>query len=282
MQVDLGFANRDRILQSSKKIFKQFQHAPWKNLGCLGKSIKTLRPLLKQILMFGYIFSFHLPQRLVRYLGTGGSLALIRGIHSSQLRQKKPESYIAESLACTLGPGIQECKSAINEGYSRSVLERAKSPAENFWQQTGYYRDGAATDRWEKSLEILVALQNLTSEPSSPDRRRSSTSTSSTLFNPPLKGTLGAPATILWGLKDLAIGKQVCLDGIGDYLTRGSEVVLLPRSGHWTALEAESRAALARVIGLYAGGLEEQVTGKISVTKYVNEVYEGATTFVQK
>lgn len=243
--------------------------------------------------MFGYIFSFHLPVRMVKYLGTGGSLAFIRGAHHAQRRSKtQKDPYIPEALACTLGPSEQECKVTSNgingsakEMYGPSVLERAKSPAALFWEQTCYYRDGVGFKPWTKSLETiadLYALDAAASEPSSPAGRRSSSSASSGLFTPQLKGVLNAPATILWGQKDLAIGKQICLDGLGDYLAKDSEVVMLPRSGHWTALEPESRAALARVVGLYAGGQESQVVGKASITKFVNEVYEGATQFVKK
>jgi hypothetical protein len=240
--------------------------------------------------MSGYIFSFHLPMFMVRYLGVGGNLAFIRGIHAAQQRTKKPGLYAPESLACTLGPSEHECKSnAESNGYKpvgaygASVLQRARSPAENFCQQTGYYRDGAANGVWKKSIETIVALQNLTpNESTSPTRRRSSSSASSALFSSPFKNVLGAPATVVWGVKDLALGKQVCLDGIGDYLVKDSEVILLNRSGHWTPLERESRAALARVIGLYAAGGEEHITGKLSMTKYVSEVYEGAAEFVKK
>ena len=73
-----------------------------------------------------------------------------------------------------------------------------------------------------------------------------------------------APATIIWGEKDLACSKAICLDGIGDYLAKDSEVTLLPRSGHWTPIEVESRAALARVIGMYATNGGNPV---LSVTK---------------
>lgn len=95
------------------------------------------------------------------------------------------------------------------------------------------------------------------------------------------KGVLNAPATILWGEKDQACSKAICLDGIGDYLAKESEVVLLPKSGHWTPIEPESRAALASVIALYAGNGVEQ-KGVLTVTKHVNKVYEGATMMVKK
>lgn len=95
------------------------------------------------------------------------------------------------------------------------------------------------------------------------------------------KGVLHAPATILWGERDQACSKAICLDGIGDYLSKDSEVVLLPNSGHWTPIEPESRAALASVIALYAGNGNEG-KGPMTATKQVNTVYKGATMMVKK
>ncbi|ETN40628.1 uncharacterized protein HMPREF1541_04905 [Cyphellophora europaea CBS 101466] len=289
--VALSFANRDRIAHSSEKIFKQFRRSPWQNFGCLGKSLKALSPLFIQALMFGYIASFHLPVQMVKYLGTGGNLAFIRGCHSVQRGSKKIELYIAEALAGTLGPGPQECKvtsaqatNGSNQGYGESVLQRAKSPAIAFWHQTCYYRDGASYKPWTKSLETiadLYALDSAASESSSPARRRSSSSASSGLFTPQITGLLHAPATVLWGLKDRACGKQICLDGMGDYLAKDSEIVLLPRSGHWTPLEPDSRVALARVVGMYAES-QENAVARASVTKFVGEVYEGAVQVTKK
>ena len=167
-------------------------------------------------------------------------------------------------------------------GYGESVLRRAQSPKEAFWQMTGYYRDGVASQPWTKSLEAIMdlsAIDNEASNSPSPMRRRSSSSNSSAT-NGMYSGVLHAPATIIWGGKDLALSKAICLDGIGDYLARDSEVVLLPKAGHWTTIEPESRAALASVIGLYAStGSEKKV---LSVTKHVNDVYEGATMVARK
>lgn len=280
-------------MNSSRKIFRQFRQSPWKNFGCLGKSLKALGPLLIQILMFGYIFAFHLPVRMVKYLGTGGNMAFIRGAHNTQRGQKKVELYIPDMLASTLGPSVQECKTTSLNGYNgseketygESVLERAKSRSAVFWEHTCYYRDGVANKPWAKSLELIAELYTLdtaASESSSPAGRRSSSSGSSTLFTSQIKGALNSSATVIWGKKDLAMSKQICVDGLIDYLPRDSEIVLLPRSGHWTPVEPDSRAALARVVGLYAGGQDELVVGKASITKYVSEVYDGAVQLGKK
>ena len=284
------FANRDRILNSATKIFKQFRQAPRRNFGCVSKSLHTLGPLLFQMLLFGYQFVFHLPYFLVTWLGTGGNYAFIRGAHKISHGEHKADYNMMESLAASFGPSEAECKppsdptmnGATSEGYGESVLRRAKSPKNAWWQMTRYYTDGAAYKTWSKDLQTiadLYALDSEASDSSSPVRRRSSSSASSAFLTDTYKGALRAPATILWGEKDQACTRKMCLDGIGDYLMRDSEVVLLPRSGHWTAIEPESRAALARVIGLYARNGDEM---PLSVSKYVTDVYEGATMMVKK
>jgi hypothetical protein len=244
-----------------------------------------------QLLLFAYQFVFHLPFALVTWLGVGGNFAFLRGAHKISHGKSSANYNMADSLAVTFGPSEPECKpmshsgmnGAISEGYGNTVAKRAKSEKAVFWSMTRYYTDGLASKPWTKSLETiaeLYALDSEASESSSPARRRSSSSNSSALFPTIYKGALQAPTTVLWGEMDQACTRGVCIDGIGDYLARDSEVILLPRSGHWTPVEAESRAALASVIGLYAKASTQDSIP--SVLKHVTEVYEGATIMVRK
>lgn len=93
---------------------------------------------------------------------------------------------------------------------------------------TAYYRDGLLTQPWNKSLETLTTLLDFES-PSQPRRHSSGAS----LFSENLPGALKAPITVLWGADDPVLMKELCLDGIGDYLAKGSEVVSLKGLGHW-------------------------------------------------
>lgn len=210
-------------------------------------------------------------------------MSFLRGISKAAHGKHQDEYNAQDSLAATLGPGIIEIgtKTAGGDSYGASVHSRAKSPGETFWRQTAYYRHGLATEHWEKSLETVADLYNLESSNStsgSPLHRRSSSSASSAIFTDSYNGSLKAPATILWGEKDLAVSKAICLDGIGDYLARGSEVVLLPSTGHWTPVEREGRAALVKVISLCA----EDGQLPVYVTKHIEEVYSRATTMVNR
>lgn len=92
---------------------------------------------------------------------------------------------------------------------------------------------------------------------------------------------LHAPTTVIWGEKDVALGRQLCLGGLDALLPKGSEVILLPRSGHWTPLEPQSRAAIAKVVGVYAVEKNNMLTDK-PMAQHAAQVYEGATQMVKK
>lgn len=97
-------------------------------------------------------------------------------------------------------------------------------------------------------METLASLHNLeTMYPPSPGTTRRHSSGAS-LFEEPVKGALKAPTTILWGAEDEAVTREICLDGIGDYLAKGSEVVVLKGVGHWVVLETSGVRVLGAVL----------------------------------
>lgn len=236
----------------------------------------------------GYIFIFNLPPFFVKSIGVAGNYSFIRGAHRIAYGRGTNEYRVQESMAATFGPGPEECETSRasnpndkdGDTYGPTVLERAKSPKEAFWQMTGYYRNGAGTRPWTKSLETLAdlyPLEQMAAQSSSLGRRRSSISNS--LFADPVKGSLKAPTYVLWGERDRACSRPICLDGLGDYLGKDSEVTILPRSGHWTPVAPESRLALATAIGLYAGRNAKPVP---RMTSEVQKVYPDAVLMVKK
>jgi hypothetical protein len=74
----------------------------------------------------------------------------------------------------------------------------------------------------------------------------------------------------------MALEVHLALGGIADYLVQGSQVVLLPRTGHFTPIEKESRAAFAKAVE-WAIGEEGEDIGDV-----VGSVYQGATVSVRK
>lgn len=238
-------------------------------------------------MLFGYIFVFNLPRPMVKFIGRAGNFCIPRKNISMAHANTRKECDVQEGLAATFGPGIIEVNTKTSDGqsYGRTVHHRAASAGESFVQQTAYYANGLATRKWEKSLELIADLYNLESESSasaniSPIRRRSSSSASSALFTETYAGALRAPCTILWGEQDKIVGKDICLDGIGDYLSRGSEVILLPRTAHWVPIEQEGRHALTKVISLCAGAKINEMPAYMA--KDVADVYRGAVSMVRK
>ena len=149
--------------------------------------------------------------------------------------------------------------------------------------QTAYYRDGAAMEPWNKSLQTTADLFNLEQNQTNDSSIRRRSSSASSMFGDMYKGSLHAPVTILWGLRDQACSSAICLDGIGDYLARDSEVILLPRTKHWTPVEGEARKALARLLEIFVN----QKPGSRNVSlenaeEAVKQVYEGAIVLTRK
>lgn len=243
-----------------------------------------MRPLIRQAMLFGYIFAFNLPRPMVKYLGKAGNYFNPRFV--VKLAHGKG-CDVQEGLAASFGPGIIEVDTKTTDGqsYGATVHQRAASAGEPYCRQTAYYANGLAFQKWEKSLELIADLYNLESESSasaniSPIRRRSSSSASSALFTETYAGALRAPSTILWGEKDVIVGKEICLDGVGDYLSRGSEVILLPRTAHWVPLEQEGRYALIKIISLCAAAKVNEMPAYMA--KEVADVYRGAVSMVRK
>jgi hypothetical protein len=234
-----------------------FLHAPLTNYHCFHKVLDEMRPLAYQLLRFGYVAAFQLPGAMIKYLGVGGNYAFIRLAHRAESGRDKASYNPQHSLAMTMGPGAAECRTTTDdkkpERYGESVLGRAKESGAWFLSSTAYYRDGAALDKWEKSIDTLAALYNIEIDQEKPTksksvRKRRNSSASSALFSEMCASSLKAPTTIIWGKKDHACTEAICLDGIGDYLARDSQVLMLPNTGHWTPIEKASRETLKAVL----------------------------------
>ncbi len=224
---------------------------------------------------------------MVRYLGVGGNHCFIRGAHRSEYAKDKTGYDPEHSMAMTMGPGEAECQTNTGgekpERYSASVLARAKDSGAWFISSTAYYRDGLAFEKWEKSIQTLGSLHNIEIDnenslvKGNQLRKRRTSSASSALFSEPCASSLKAPATVVWGRQDQACTELICLDGIGDYLTRDSQVLMLPTTGHWTPVEKESREILKRMLERL---VQNDDLEKKDLQEIVKETYPSA--FVSK
>ena len=248
---------------------------------CLSKAVHSIKPLADQIGRFGYVFSFQLPPFMVRFLLYGGNRSFLRGTHRLAAGRNNSKLDRATFLAGVLGPSPIETNTRTIEhdsqksyGYSPSVALRAVQNNDPF-ETTAYYSNGIITQPWEKSLGTVAALHDLEiSQGQLMSRRHSS---GALLFKEHYEGALKTPVTIVWGQKDPVMKQEILLDGIGDYLAKGSQVVVLPRSGHWTTTEVEGSRALQRVIEWAVQGEKIEVLDGV-----VKEVYQGASVTVRK
>jgi hypothetical protein len=247
-QPALTIANAERIVSSSAKMLTTFAHHPLSSRSLLGKALFTLAPLYSQIGMSGYAFVFNLPLPLVSLAGSMGNFWFLRICHQNAVGKYHSfdSKQAAEAMATSHGPGVYECISMTEAQESYPASVRNRSASGGFTEKIRYYREGLFSDPWVKSLETLAALYEIDG-----GRRLSS---GAGLFEDEPKGALKAKTTIVWGLWDAALDQRMALQGIGDYLPRGSQVIVLPRTGHWTPNPGAGREALETVIEWAAGG----------------------------
>jgi pimeloyl-ACP methyl ester carboxylesterase len=157
-------------------------------------------------------------------------------------------------MASSAGPGAAQLEES--NGYAMSLKNRL--PNNGMLEKFRIYREGLFRGPWEKSLETVVAL----SEIQSPAKRGSGAG----WFHDGPPGALKAPATIVYGADDPAFESQLVLGGIGDYLSKDSQVVVLEDSGHWLPLEELGSSVIQEVVAWAMSGeqeaLKESFTGK--------------------
>lgn len=260
-------ANIRRLLSSSSKMFKTSIRSPIRSRSTLLKAVKSLWPVFHQLQLSGYVFVMQLPMVLVRYFGTGGNFFLLKAIHKrSHGNAEFTIRDAAECMASSLGPSTEECKTRTADGTEYPPTVKNERALSNFQHMVGYYRDGAAVSRWRKSVQTIADLHSIAG---GNEMRR--TSSGAGLFDDGPAGVLKANSTILWGKADIALNAQLCLDGISDYLVYNSQVVVLPRSGHFTPLERESRVAIEKTVEWAVKGEKEDI-GAVVQACYPNAV----------
>lgn len=255
-------ANFQRILSSSMKMFKTSLQSPIRSRSTLIKAIKSLKPVLHQAKLSGYIFAMLLPLTFVQYLGTGGNRSFLRMVHKLSYGEDSfSEADASECMASTIGPSQDECKTQTASGEEYPMSVKTERSVSNFVHTASYYRHGAASKRWQKSVETVANLHSISQ---GNELRRASSGAG--MFDNGPAGTLKAPSTIIWAKKDLALQPQLCLDGISDFLGSRSQAIELPRSGHFTPIERESRMALEKAVEWAAKGEREDIGAVITAS----------------
>ncbi|EAU36344.1 conserved hypothetical protein [Aspergillus terreus NIH2624] len=266
------FSNIQRLASSSFKMLKTSLRTPIQSRSTIFKAIKTLKPVVRQVGLSGYIFVMHLPLAYVRYLGSGGNFFFLKMAHKASYGSTPfTDRDAAECMASSIGPSIEECRTQTADGDEYPVALAKERAYANFEHMAKYYREGLALARWEKSVQTITDLHSI-----SGGRELHRASSGAGIFDDGPKGALKAPATVLWGKQDIALDPRLCLDGISDYLVADSQVIELPRSGHFTPLEKESALALEKAV-------EWAVQGeKNDIVAVLQACYAGAVVKVRK
>lgn len=251
-------------------MFRTWKRNP-RALKLLKKSIKNLTPLLTQLKKSGYVLVFNLPSPLANVWGPMGNFWFYRVCQWITTKSKVPN---AEMMASCVGPSVEECKHAekLTNGvasngddeeimaYPPEVKHRAN---EGGWSsKIRYYRDGLISRPWTKSMETLWALTQEEQAESLASRRRSSAGAA--LFDSGPEGSLKAKTTILWGGRDPAGEARVALEGVEDYLSRGSQILVLEHTGHWIPLERDGKVVLEDVVKWASDGEKEKLKDLIT------------------
>ncbi|KAF2020616.1 alpha/beta-hydrolase [Aaosphaeria arxii CBS 175.79] len=218
-------------LASSQQMLRTYLSNPL-NTRLLKAAYATSQPIVSQLRRSFYIFVFLTPRPLTRWFMRMGDFWATRNVHKVafgvKLSQPMTPAQSAEAMAITGGPGAEQFSTQTGPedgGQTYSASVRARANDFGMFEKTRLYREKLGLGVWEKSIETVVALSEIQSS--------SSSSTGAGIFEDGPQGALKAPATIVQGKYDTAFEHRLGLDGIGDYLTRGSQAIVLDRTAHW-------------------------------------------------
>lgn len=269
----LWLANLKDRWRTFLRILKSWRRNP-RSLTLLKKAFVTVGPLMSQLNKSGYVFAFNLPYFIIGTYAKFGGAAWFYGFTANlaydadQRKKLDPESKeAAEAIAMSMGPGADECSGIVADSpTTNGKVNGTKNHADDellaypapvrhrvidggFSTKIRLYRDFNIWSPWQKSMDTLWLLsqeeQSSTTSAAAPQRRSSA---APALFDSRPDGALKTQATILWGSKDPAGEAKVILQGVSDYLTRGSQVFLLEKAGHWMPVEARAKAIVEQVV----------------------------------
>ncbi|KAF2680299.1 alpha/beta-hydrolase [Lentithecium fluviatile CBS 122367] len=241
-------SNASTKTASAKQMLHTYFRRPL-SIGLLRNALSTLKPVFSQVGRSFYVFIFNLPYPLSTFFVTFGDYWLLKVLHNvaagllkldGQWIRKLNEEEATDLLVSSTGPGIaqlEEGKLRYPEGVNKRIDDYGMS------EKIRIYREGFLLGKWEKSLETVVALSEIPASAS----RQGSASSGAGLFDEGPSGALKAPATVIYGKFDAAFDKRLALEGISDYLSKASQVVLL-EAGHWVPVEEEGSVALEKIV----------------------------------
>ncbi|KAF2503318.1 putative alpha/beta fold family hydrolase [Lophium mytilinum] len=255
-------------LGSSKQMLHTWLQRPL-SVRLLKTAFRTVSPLLSQARKSGYVVVFQLPPPLSNFAGRMGSKWFLRLLHKLS-RKPGPAGLspaeAAECMAATIGPGAAQLGTITEDGLAYPEAVKQRQHDDGWSEKIRIYREGLFKGKWEKSLEMIVRLSELDGQSFS---RRSSSGAG--LFEDGPPGSLQAPVTVVYGKKDPAFEQRLALEGISDYLTKRSQIVVLEKGGHWLPVEKAGADVLEQIV-LWAlegedGALKSRLGDMVTIEK---------------
>jgi pimeloyl-ACP methyl ester carboxylesterase len=287
-------------------MFRAWRSRPFR-FRTLLHALQNWRPLLTQAERSGYVFALNLPYFLTDILGKFGNFWMYRLMNAIACNSPKkplqgPEGW--DMMASSLGPSQAEAgssgpsaSSAVNQNVGENGIREApfayppsvalRAALGGWRSKIGVYRHGLAFSPWTKSLDVLVRLDELQYEVRSPSvespvgaergglaHQLSGSRVGGVLDLGPA-GSFGAPTTVLWGKRDIAVEMGLATDGMADYFgVAGSQFVVVEKATHWTPLDPTAIPVWKAVL-LWATtgehGRLEEVVGNMDGVKIVAE-----------
>ncbi|KAF2738831.1 alpha/beta-hydrolase [Polyplosphaeria fusca] len=243
-------------IASASQMLRTWIRSPF-NTRLLRSALKTLSPFFGQIARSFYIFILQLPFPIAHRFTTFGNFWFLRVLHLVQahvITAKGKSSRTltpaqkADYLAISSGPGAEQFPRGekLRQAYGASVQKRISDFGLS--HKIRMYRDHVLLGTWEKSLQLVIDLSAL---PPSPHRSGSGAG----LFEDGPEGALKVPATVIYGRKDMAFDPSAIQNGVGDYLVKGSQCLVVDDAGHWMQFE-EAGSRILTTAALWAVGDE--------------------------
>ncbi|KAH7135652.1 Alpha/Beta hydrolase protein [Dendryphion nanum] len=264
-------SNARTFLASSRRMLHTFLAHPFSNFRLLKTAYATSQPVFSQLKRSYYIFVLRLPGPIAKFfirMGNYWFMGLLHMIQAGLISRGKflgkfSDKEAADWTAMSSGPGIAQFSEQIDgQGYSESVRRRIADLGTS--EKIRIYREGLMFNPWEKSIETVVALSEIPTDPS-----RSSSGAG--LFENGPKGALRVPTTLVLGKYDIAFERRLGTNGISDFLVRNSQVLYLGQSGHWIPFEPHAFPVVASIILWALEG--EKVSLREQLQKYEDIEY---------
>ncbi|KAJ9629831.1 hypothetical protein H2203_002212 [Taxawa tesnikishii (nom. ined.)] len=272
-----------KYLEQAKQPWTMWKQRPWQ-LSLLRQARSVASPVTSQLLKSNYIFIFNLPSSIVALISGKLVAWLVGECHQIAYRSKGPlpASLAADATASSNGPSPAECT---NGAYSASVASRATRSGD-WMQKILYYRQGLATRPWENKSVHLPSLSTPTRSSGVESNDDSTALLSSSHPQYRLSSQLRVPMTVVYGLKDIALDPRICLDGIGGFIASDvrerSNIIRLPKCGHWAMLEQDGRSVIDAVLWwCHLEGTQEGNGGKSELEARLSQWTQAGVTQIE-